>query len=115
MSEMFHVKEVSLEQWDIHWQQVPKANLLQCWQYGTAKEQTEGWHAVRLMVSDNRGHPVALTQILTRCLPLFGGIARLNRGPLLIDELNENQTIERTLGVLRALLREARRRRWWVV
>ena len=115
MPAMFHVKEVSLEQWDIHWQHVPKANLLQSWQYGAAKEQAENWRALRFLVSDSSGHPVALAQMLTRSLPLLGGIARLNRGPLLLDELPEDQTIERTLEALRALIQEARRRRWWVV
>lgn len=115
MSEMFYVKEISLEQWDSHWQHVPKANLLQSWQYGTAKEQTGGWRALRFLVSGSSGHPVALAQMLTRSLPLLGGIARLNRGPLLLDELPEDQSIARTLEALRALLREARRRRWWVV
>ena len=115
MSEMFHVKEVFLEQWDNHWQRLPKANMLQCWQYGTAKEQADGWRALRFLVSESGERPVALAQILTRSLPLLGGIARLNRGPLLLDELPEDQTIERALEVLRTLLREARRRCWWVV
>lgn len=112
---MFHVKEVSLDQWDIHWQHVPKANLLQSWQYGAAKEQAQGWRALRFLVSVSSGHPVALAQMLTRSLPLLGGIARLNRGPLLLEDLPEDQMIERALGVLRALMREARRRHWWVV
>ncbi len=115
MSEMFHVKEVSLEKWDIHWQHVLKANLLQAWEYGAAKEKAEGWCALRFLVSDSNGHPVALAQMLTRGLPLLGGIARLNRGPLLLDELPEDQSVTKTLEVLRALLREARRRRWWVM
>jgi lipid II:glycine glycyltransferase (peptidoglycan interpeptide bridge formation enzyme) len=112
---MFNVKEVSLEQWDIHWQHVPKANLLQSWQFGAAKEQAKGWRAMRFLISDISGNPVALAQTLTRSVPLLGGIVRLNRGPLLLDELPEDQSIVRTLEVLRALLREARRRRWWVV
>lgn len=115
MSEKFHVKEISLEQWDVHWQQVLKANLLQSWQYGAAKEKADGWRALRFLVSDSSGHPVALAQMLTRRLPLIGGIARLNRGPILLDELPEDQSIARTLEALRALLREARRRCWWVV
>jgi hypothetical protein len=115
MSEMLHVKEVSLEQWDSHWQQVPKTNLLQSWQYGEAKERAEGWRAMRFLISENSGHPAALAQMLTRSLPLLGGIARLNRGPLLLDEFPEDQAMERGLEALRALLKEARRRRWWVV
>ena len=115
MPEKFHVKEISLEQWDIHWQHVPQTNLLQSWQYGAAKEQAEGWRAIRFLVSNSSGHPVALVQILTRSLPFLGGFARLNRGPLLLDELPEDDSTARTLEALRALLKEARRRRWWMV
>jgi hypothetical protein len=115
MAFMFQVKEISLEQWDMHWQHVPKANLLQSWQYGVAKEKAEGWHALRFLISDNNGHPIAIAQVLTRSLPLLGGIARLNRGPLLLEELPELEKIESALDVLRVLLQEARRRFWWVV
>lgn len=115
MSKLFHVKEVTFEQWNTHWRHVPKANLLQSWHYGAAKEQAGNWRAIRFLISDNSGHPVALAQMLTRSLPLLGGIARLNRGPLLLNEFPEDQKIERTLETLRTLLQEARRRRWWVV
>jgi lipid II:glycine glycyltransferase (peptidoglycan interpeptide bridge formation enzyme) len=115
MSEIFHVKEISLDQWNKHWQCMPKANMLQSWQYGVAKEQAEGWHALRFLISDNSGHPVALAQILIRSFFLLGGVARLNRGPLLLDELPDDQMVERVLGALRAILREALQRRWWVV
>lgn len=112
---MFYVNEVSFDQWLIHWQQVPKANLLQSWEYGSAKELAENWKVLRFMVSDSSGNPVALAQILTRSVPILGGIARLNRGPLLLNEFREDQKIERALNVIWAILREARRRRWWVV
>jgi len=115
MTGKFYVKEVSLEQWIIYWQQVHKTNILQSWQYGSAKEQAEGWHVLRFLVSDNKGQPVAIAQVLTRSLPLLGGIARLNRGPLLLGEHAEDQMTEKTLTVLRVILREARRRCWWVV
>lgn len=92
-----------------------KTNMLQSWQYGAAKEWAEGWRTLRFLISDNSGHPVALAQILTRSLPLLGGLARLNRGPLLLEELPEDQSIARTMEALRALLRVARRQRWWVV
>lgn len=112
---MFYVKEVSFDQWSTHWLQVPKANLLQSWEYGSAKELAENWRVLRFLVSDSNGHPVALAQILTRSISILGGIARMNRGPLLLDGFPEDQKIERALDVIQALLREARRRRWWVV
>ncbi len=115
MSDLFHVKEVSIGQWDSHWQHVPKANLLQSWQYGAAKEHGSIWRARRFLISDGSGRPVAISQVLTLSLPMLGGIARLNRGPLLLDHFSQDEFVERYLGVLRALLREARRQRWWMV
>lgn len=115
MARLFQVDEVSLERWDRHWLQLRRANLLQCWQYGAAKEQAEGWRARRFLISDSDGHPIALAQLLTRTLPVLGGIARLNRGPLLLSELRDDQATELALGALRALLKEAGRRRWWLV
>lgn len=112
---MFYVKEVSFDQWSVYWHQVPKANLLQSWEYGSAKELAEKWRTLRFLVSDGNGHPVALAQILTRGISVLGGIARLNRGPVLLEEFPEDQKIERTLEAIRALLKEARRRRWWVM
>ena len=115
MSEIYYVKEVSFDQWSIHWQQVHKTNVLQSWEYGSAKELSENWKILRFLVSDSNGHAVALAQMLTRTIPLFGGIARLNRGPLLLNQFPEDQKIERCLNVIQAILREGRRRRWWVV
>jgi hypothetical protein len=115
MSDLFQLKEISLKEWDIYWQRLPQANLLQAWQYGTAKEEAEGWRALRFLISDASGQPKALAQVLSRVLPFLGGAARLNRGPLFLEELPEEQIIGAGLGVLRALLREARRRRWWIV
>jgi lipid II:glycine glycyltransferase (peptidoglycan interpeptide bridge formation enzyme) len=112
---LFQVRELSIDQWHTYWKRCPKTNLLQSWQYGTAKEQAEGWRALRFLISDHTGHPKALAQVLTRTLPLLGGIARLNRGPLFLEELSETEGAENALAALRALLREARRRRWWVM
>lgn len=116
MLERFYLEEVSLEQWDSHWPHAPRANLLQSWQYGEAKEQAEGWRAVRFLISDKSGRPVALSQMLTRSLPIFGGIARLNRGPILLEEYPEDQSSAIImLEVLQTLIGEARQRHWWVV
>lgn len=107
--------EASIEEWESLWTCIPHANLLQSWQYGTAKEQSEGWQARRFLIADTDGKPVALAQWLTHTLPFLGGIARLNRGPLLLEALPEDAAMETSLGVLQALLGEARRQRWWIV
>ena len=115
MTELLQVKELTREHWDRHWQQVHQANLTQSWQYGTAKEQAQGWRALRFLISDGNGRPVALAQVLTHTLAFFGGIARLNRGPLLLEVLPEEEATRTSLAVLQVLLGEARRRRWWIV
>lgn len=115
MTNLLHFKEVSLEQWDIHWRRVPKSNLLQSWQYGAAKEQVTSWRALRFLILDSKGYTVALSQILTCGIPFLGGVARINRGPLLLDEIPEDQYIARYIELLQALLREVRRRHWWVI
>lgn len=112
----YHVMETSIEEWSPLWACIPHANLLQSWQYGAAKEQAEGWRARRFLIAEEAtGRPVALAQWLTRTLPFLGGIARLNRGPLLLEALPEKAAIETSLGVLQALFGEARRQRWWIV
>ena len=107
--------EASIEEWESLWIRIPHANLLQSWQYGAAKEQAEGWQVRRFLIAGANGQPVALAQWLTRTLPFLGGIARLNRGPVLLEALPEVAAIEASLGVLQALLRAARRQRWWIV
>jgi len=115
MPEVNTVKELSFDEWEFHWEQVTKANMLQSWQYGSAKEEAEGWRVFRFLFSDNKGLPVAIAQILTRSFPLLGSIARLNRGPLLLDKFPEDQNTERILEVIREILNEAKRRRWWII
>ena len=112
---MFHLNEITFEQWSGYWKRIPKANLLQSWQYGEAKAQAEGWRVVRFLISGNTDQPFALAQMLTRSYPLFGGIARLNRGPLLLDDFPEDQSVAKKLEIIEALLIEVRHRRWWVV
>lgn len=89
--------------------------MMQSWEYGDAKAAAEGWRPVRFLIADEFGAPMALAQLLIRAWPLIGGIARLNRGPLLIDtELDNPRRSEAILTALGVLLREAKRRWWWL-
>jgi len=108
----WQARVLSREEWDGYWQRCPRANLLQSWQYGAAKEEAEGWKASRFLISDELACPIALAQVLTRGLPLLGAIARLNRGPLLLADLSGDAEIPFKLAALQVLLREGRRRRW---
>jgi lipid II:glycine glycyltransferase (peptidoglycan interpeptide bridge formation enzyme) len=110
-----HLREIDRDTWDQFWPRVDFANMLQSWEYGDAKAVAEGWRPVRFLIVSDSGAHMALAQVLVRAWPFIGGIARLNRGPLLIDaELTANSLTENKLVALDLLLREARRRHWWV-
>jgi dTDP-4-amino-4,6-dideoxygalactose transaminase len=103
------------DEWETYWQRCRQTNLLQSWQYGHAKEQAEGWKAKRFLILDQDGQAIALAQVLTRVLPFVGGIARLNRGPLLLADHPADAEVPLKLASLQVLLKEARRQRWWLL
>ena len=53
--------------------------------------------------------------MLAKQVPVFGGAARINRGPLLIGAVGAGAGDALRFDVVRSLVRECRRRRWWVV
>ena len=110
----WHAREVSHSEWTVYWVDCADQNLLQSWEYGDAKEQSGGWTPKRLVIFNQDNLPIALVQVLTKCIPVFGGIARINRGPLLFDDDSINY-LELKLQALKILMVEARRRRWWVI
>lgn len=113
---MIKLREVDRNEWNTLWLGVVHANLLQSWEYGEAKSSPKGWRAVRFVAETELGEPVALMQLLVREWPIVGGMARLNRGPLLVN-LSEATPgdAEKVLHILETLLNEARKRRWWVL
>lgn len=111
----WQARALSRDEWECYWQLCPMTNLLQSWQYGAAKEQTEGWKAQRFLITNEHDQSVAVVQVLTRVLPIVGGIARLNRGPLLMAGFTAEEEVPLKLAALQVLLREARRQRWWML
>lgn len=114
ISDLFQAKEISTEEWNEYWPLCSQANLLQSRQYASAKQNAEGWKGVRFLILDGNQNAVCLAQVLTKSLPWLGGIARLNRGPLLLAGINTKKSNEIKLASLNAILNEAQKRRWWV-
>ena len=113
MLRKFIAREIAQDEWDTLWPQVKKSNLLQSWEYGDAKAATESWSPVRLVVENINGDAIAIAQILIRTIPIFGGVARLNRGPLFLkdsDTISEIDCVE----VLNSILCLKRKKRWWL-
>jgi dTDP-4-amino-4,6-dideoxygalactose transaminase len=111
----WQVRALARDEWEGYWSRCHKANLLQSWQYGAAKEETEGWKPYRFLIANEISEPIALVQVLTRGLPKLGGVARLNRGPLLLPDIPEDAEVPIKLAVLKVLMREGHRQRWWMM
>jgi lipid II:glycine glycyltransferase (peptidoglycan interpeptide bridge formation enzyme) len=112
---LYLVKEASYSDWTENLQNCQKINMLQCWQFGDAKVEISRWKVVRFLVINQDGNSVALAQVLFMTLPIVGGIARMNRGPLLIKRSEKDQDNNHLHKIISALLREFIKRRWWLV
>lgn len=104
----------SQEEWENLWTRCKRKSLPQTWEYGSAKASAEGWQAQRYVVYDEAHVPTALFQVLVKGLPVLGGAARVNRGPLMLRDLPAGDC-RLALHAIAALMQEARRRRWWIV
>jgi len=113
--QVWRIQEVGRETWDKYWIQVQFSNLMQCWEYGEAKH-CQGWKAIRFLVFDGNDKPFGLLQVLFKGLPILGGIARINRGPVLFnDPLNTPLDIEQVYMLWSSIYRVAKVRRWWYI
>ena len=86
--------ECSYEYWESLVPLISKVNFLQSWQFGAAKEESSKWCAKRFVIMDSDGGPIAIFQMLICKWPIIGGIARINRGPLFMSEIIDDQNYE---------------------
>ena len=111
---MWSLIETDRKTWDAYWGQIERTNLLQSWEYGEAKSKAERRIPRRFVIKDKLGQPRGLVQVLTKAFHFIGGVARINRGPLLIDTRPELDTYMSDVSqALAAILRLARSNRWW--
>ena len=105
--------EVDRETWDACWKQVCRSPLLQSWEYGEAKRRSQRFRPERFAIRREDGTPVGLMQALVYSLPLVGGVARINRGPVFLtgadDPVESPQDLEAIFNGIKAT---ARQRRW---
>ena len=110
----WQIRTILKNEWDEYWSACATPNLLQSWGYGQAKEVIGLCKPRRFVISNENNRPVALVQVLTWALPILGGIARVNRGPLLLINESVNE-VQLKINVLSVLMQEARRQRWWFI
>lgn len=104
----------SKDAWEELWVCCKRKSLSQTWEYGEAKATAEFWKTQHFVVRDEDCVPIALFQILVKGLPGLGGIARINRGPLILQDDVDNSDYS-SLKAIAVLVREARRHKWWMI
>jgi len=112
---LFFVREIDFNEWNLYFKECHKTNMLQCWQYGEAKKQSENVDVVRFVIMDQNNVAIGLAQFLIRDIPFIGGVARLNRGPIIIKNYKVKNEQTLLIEIVRALLIESKKRRWWLV
>lgn len=111
---MFSLPEIDRNTWHKHWRNISYTNLMQSWEYGEAKSQTQIWRTHRFLLQDEEGKPVGLLQVLCLSLPFIGGVARINQGPVFFSESWRNSPLTDNIRqVMTAILNTARMNRWW--
>lgn len=109
---MYSLKEIDFDTWSSIWNDCYKTNLLQSWEYGTAKENVENWTAVRFSIKNNDDQNVGLVQVLIKKLPIIGNIARINRGPILNRKMTGDDKDEVVINIVKELIVESKKRSW---
>jgi lipid II:glycine glycyltransferase (peptidoglycan interpeptide bridge formation enzyme) len=112
---LFSVKEVDYSEWEKYFQLSKNNNILQTWQYGEAKKASSNWSVIRFLIFDDNGEAIALAQFMTRAFPIFGGLARMNRGPILLGVKREVDHESFVIKIISTLMKEFKKRKWRLV
>jgi len=115
MNREFIVKEIFQEKWNKLYGDVRHANMNQSIEYGLSKSITEGWEPIWFIMEYTNGNAAAIVQVLTKKIPLLGKIARVSRGPLLVNKewtLDEPSLVVKLLSVF---IEHVEKYRWLVL
>lgn len=113
---MISLESIDRATWDQYWPTAFHTPLLQAWEYGEAKRLAQKCRPHRFLVLDAQAGPLGLLQVLVYSLPIVGGIARINRGPVFLSEhWRASASAEQVGHVAAAVKRTARVLGWmWV-
>lgn len=99
-------------EWDELFLKSSSNNLFQSWEYGDAKKDSEGWILKRLVIFNIDRKPIAIVQVLIKGISFLGYVARINRGPILINKKNADDYSD-YIFCMEAIKNEAKKRWWW--
>jgi hypothetical protein len=112
-----HLVEADRQAWDACWGRVRSSPLYQSWEYGEAKRRSQRFRPERFVIRRLADQaPVGLVQALVYALPWLGGVARICRGPVFLeDSAGPASTPADLEAAFRALQATATQRRWRLV
>lgn len=87
------LKPIDHKQWNRYLKHCNRTNLMQSWEYGEAKKSLLFWCPKRFALVDKSGNCFGIVQVLTVSLPFLGGVSRINRGPLLFENVWKNEPL----------------------
>ena len=112
----FNVSGIDSAAWEHQLKKADSYALTQDWTYGDAKTLSDKVDICRVVISDDKGQPIALAQLLIKKIGLFLKIAKLTRGPVLLGaDLYEETELERRKLLSIEALRGFSIRRLWVL
>ena len=111
---IFKIREINKIEWLNLWDLVTDHNLPQSWEYAVAKTACNKWEYSHFLIEDKEQKPKAIVQILYRKWWFLGGIARINRGTLIIDKNLYTQE-DNLLEIVSLIFSEAKKKRWWIL
>lgn len=112
-TQRYHFLSADHTTWNEYWLKVRQAPLLQSWEYGEAKSQAQHFRTHRFLLQNETQEVVGLVQALVYSLPVIGGVARINRGPVFVsDSQHVLLSRECVRGIMLAIIEMAERQRW---
>jgi len=112
---LLSIVEINYKDWTKLWRNCKHTNLLQSWEYGSAKENVENWIPYRFTILDNMGENIGLVQVLVKKIPIFGFFARINRGPIITRQVDNKFKKELIVEAIRLLKVESKGRKWRIL
>jgi hypothetical protein len=101
MSYGYRIRPVhGVQEWEECFNAIGRPHLMQTHAYGEAKKHAQRWHIDRY-VFERCGTPVAICQVLQKRMAGLCVAARINRGPLFLEESPPSKVKENVLRLVR--------------
>ena len=96
------VKELNIFEWNEYYNSCQENNLIQSWEYGEAKCESENSQPIRLLIFNDKKSIIGIAQVIFKRIPFVGFVCRMNRGPLLLG--NDYKNVEFKIKIILCII-----------